>query len=291
MKEELLLQAGLIVIDVANLSYRNYHAATWSREAEADWAVQCGLLRDVANLAERFNCVRFAFCFDHGIPKRADFHQGYKGSTAAETLVQTVVRKQMDKLYTATLPGLYYTNLFRFERYEADDLMAYLCRGVYPEGKTVLVSSDGDLNQLLGDNVIIYNPLAQRVTTAESLYTVYSLTPAEWVPFKAILGDKSDKIEGVPGVGEIGARNAVLNRPGRGMKRFNRLVDEHVNTVIHNRHMMKLPFPELCDLDLFWRLNNSRPDSETWDAYFRARNWRGMVGRCPRHYKGKALST
>jgi DNA polymerase-1 len=92
--------------------------------------------------------------------------------------------------------------ILRLERFEADDIMATLChRFAGPEMDVYLVSRDKDLDQLLGDHVRLYDPARDREVDAVALVQEKGYGPALAVEAQMLIGDSTDNIVGVPGIG------------------------------------------------------------------------------------------
>ncbi|MCF6137290.1 5'-3' exonuclease [Pseudalkalibacillus berkeleyi] len=93
--------------------------------------------------------------------------------------------------------------------YEADDIMGTLSRRWSEEmdGECLIYSNDRDLLQLLTDKVsqIIAKKKEENAYTLKHFTDEYGITPDKWIDVKALLGDKSDNIPGVHGVGEKAA--------------------------------------------------------------------------------------
>lgn len=86
---------------------------------------------------------------------------------------------------------------------EADDVVAYLCNHVLPpEDEKVVVSSDRDLLQLVGPKVLVYSPSKKVYWTTTEVREKTGVLPENYVFVKALMGDSSDNIPGVGGVGE-----------------------------------------------------------------------------------------
>jgi DNA polymerase I len=90
---------------------------------------------------------------------------------------------------------------------EADDCIASLAEMHKAERPVVIVGSDKDLFQCLDQNVIIWDPgqRTERILTLDQFSETQGLTPAQWPDFQALIGDKTDNIPGVPGIGPKGA--------------------------------------------------------------------------------------
>ena len=94
--------------------------------------------------------------------------------------------------------------------YEADDLMATLARKATAEGfRVILVSSDKDLLQLVGDTVSVLHPSRGELLDREGVKRRFGVFPEQVVDVLALMGDASDNVPGVPGIGEKGARELV----------------------------------------------------------------------------------
>lgn len=86
--------------------------------------------------------------------------------------------------------------------YEADDLLAtYAAEAAAHGDETLIYSSDKDLMQLLGPHVYLYDPLKQRQVTKETVFEKFGVAPDRVVDIQALVGDTSDNIPGVKGIG------------------------------------------------------------------------------------------
>ncbi len=89
------------------------------------------------------------------------------------------------------------------EGYEADDLIARYTNEARQDGlNVVIVSTDKDLMQLLGPGVTMYDNRRDVVRDEKWLFDNLGITPAQVVDMLALMGDKSDNIPGVAGIGE-----------------------------------------------------------------------------------------
>lgn len=96
--------------------------------------------------------------------------------------------------------------------YEADDLLGTIAARAEAAGMEVrIISGDRDLLQLATQKVMIRIPKTKKTGTeiedyyAEDVKERYQVTPREFIDVKALMGDSSDNIPGVPGIGEKGA--------------------------------------------------------------------------------------
>ena len=88
---------------------------------------------------------------------------------------------------------------------EADDIIAALTSRAAEKGyEVVIIAGDKDYYQLLADNVSLYDPNPKKETTitTETLMEKFGVTPALFLDVQGLMGDTTDNIPGVPGVGE-----------------------------------------------------------------------------------------
>jgi len=85
---------------------------------------------------------------------------------------------------------------------EADDIMATLARRVAGEDlKVVLVSRDKDLDQLVSDDVTLYDPVKDERIDPDRLAEIKGYRPDQAVEIQTLTGDSTDNVPGIPGVG------------------------------------------------------------------------------------------
>jgi len=87
--------------------------------------------------------------------------------------------------------------------YEADDLIATFADKFVRDGydEICIVSSDKDLMQLINDKVYMFDPMKKKKIDASGVVEKFGVNPSQIVDFLALLGDASDNVPGVDGVG------------------------------------------------------------------------------------------
>jgi len=142
---------------------------------------------------------------------RHDMYDGYKAKRKGmpdELAVQMPLLKEaLDAMH-----------LVRYELagYEADDLIGTLARQGESAGFSVyILSGDKDDFQLIDNNTVVLMPVNKLGKTSTEIYDLdallarYQLTPDEFITLKSLMGDPSDNIPGVRGIGEKGAIELV----------------------------------------------------------------------------------
>lgn len=87
--------------------------------------------------------------------------------------------------------------------YEADDYIASFCEMYSKKFRIIIVSTDQDFFQLVNDNITVFNPNGKNGTiyTSNKIYEKLGIYPQQIVEYKSLVGDSSDNITGIRGVG------------------------------------------------------------------------------------------
>lgn len=97
--------------------------------------------------------------------------------------------------------------------YEADDLLGIICHKTPKDVLNIIVTGDLDLLQLIDNHTHVYRFKIGfsdiQIFDIDKMVEVYGLHPSQWVDYKAIRGDASDNIPGVPGIGEKGGLELI----------------------------------------------------------------------------------
>jgi len=189
----------LYLIDGSAFIYRGFYAnQTLSRSDGFPTGALFIVARILLRIFREESPQRIAMVLDGKGPTfRHDLFPPYKSQRKAtpEALIMqlTPIRR-----LTAAL-GI---PLFVSDSCEADDCIASLCRR-YRDGGVVIVGADKDLKQCLDEKVVMWDPAGRegKVTTLDAFRKETGLEPAQWPDVQAVIGDTSDNIPGVPGVG------------------------------------------------------------------------------------------
>jgi 5'-3' exonuclease len=104
--------------------------------------------------------------------------------------------------YLQTLP----VKTISFPGMEADDVIAYLSSTLptNPDDRAFIVSSDKDYLQLVTEKVIVYRPIEKEYYTTDTVKEKFNVTPNNFLLYKLLMGDNSDGITGIKGLGPKG---------------------------------------------------------------------------------------
>ena len=104
--------------------------------------------------------------------------------------------------------------ILAYEGFEADDVIGAIASKASENVDVVIVSSDKDMLQLVGDRVHMYNPVKEdRWYDAAEAEAFMGVKPSQVADLLALMGDTVDNIPGAPGIGEKGARDLIQRFP------------------------------------------------------------------------------
>jgi len=164
--------------------------------------------------------------------------------------------------YLKTLP----VKTISLPRVEADDIIAYLSSELptKPEDRAFIVSSDKDYLQLVTEKVIVYRPIEKEYYTTDTVKEKFNVPPHNFLLYKLLMGDNSDGITGIKGLGPKGLFKKFPELAERNLS-FDDLIDiaeaklkEHVvyARVLHDvplledkHRVMDLSNPMISDTD------------------------------------------
>lgn len=171
-----------------------------------------GFLNTLQAAIERFKPDALFVAFD--ISKKVFRHERYADYKGTRTGMPEDLLVQMPLIKEA----LSYMNIetFGLEGYEADDIIGTMsAHQTALGGESIILSGDRDLFQLVGEHVTVCFPQSKgqemEIVTPEYLAEHYALTPELVIEMKGLMGDKSDNIPGVAGVGEKTAKKLLAD--------------------------------------------------------------------------------
>jgi DNA polymerase-1 len=195
--------AKLVLIDGHALVYRAYFALPSTMatgQGELTNAV-FGFASMLLNVLRDERPDYLAVTFDLGRTFRHDDYDEYKANRAAMPDDLSIQFRRIDELLAAfDIP------IYTAEGFEADDVLAALAQQAGAEGvETLIVTGDTDTFQLVGPQVRVMAPRRSFGDTViydrARIRERYGLEPKQLIDYKALIGDKSDNIPGVRGVG------------------------------------------------------------------------------------------
>lgn len=198
----------ITIIDTFGFFFRSYFALPPLRNSEGfPTGLLTGFINFVDSLHKDHNTDYLVFALDSkGKTFRNDVYEEYKAHREAppEDLI-----KQLP-IAIEWVEQMGFANLSK-EGFEADDIIATVTRIAKEKGMKVrIVSHDKDLYQLIDDGtVVMYDSVKKREVDEEACIEKFGVKPKDFINFQAILGDSSDNVPGVKGIGQKGASKLI----------------------------------------------------------------------------------
>lgn len=193
-----------IIIDGNNLAHRAKHVFSLSNKGK-DVSVVYGFLHTMQSYIRKFKPTACIVCWDGGTPEfRRQAVQEYKANrdhSNDDPLAYEDFLRQMHELCDYAFPMMGIVSI-RKPGAEADDLMYHASRVV--KGRKIIITSDKDLFQAISVEyqTTVYNPARDALYDNEKFEAEYGIPVSKYLDWKAMIGDNSDNIPGVYGVGE-----------------------------------------------------------------------------------------
>ena len=197
----------LYLIDGHALAYRMYFALTaggsnqrWQTSKGEPTAGIYGFARELIRILEQEKPEYMAVAFDTGKTFRHEMFSEYKATRAK---MPDDLRPQLERI--REMVDIFNLPRLEMEGYEADDVLGSIAKVAAEQGLGVkIITGDRDLLQLVNQRTAVYVAGDDKtyVTDQDVANSKFGVPPNQVVDYKAIVGDKSDNIPGVPGVGE-----------------------------------------------------------------------------------------
>lgn len=209
-------KADLLLVDGNSIMNRAYYGLAGRQNLSAPDGTPTGAVFAFFNMlfsyADKLHPSAVKVCFDR--PEKNFRHELFKDYKAGRSAMPDDLRVQMPLVKE----GIRLMGGSALEKpgHEADDLIAALTKKSEKEGKRVyILSGDRDLWQLISDQTTVIFPFTGKSGSSKEWMTIeafrekYGFDPPFLRDLKSIMGDSSDAIPGVPGIGEKGALELI----------------------------------------------------------------------------------
>jgi DNA polymerase-1 len=202
----------LFLIDGSAYIYRGYHAfRDLSRSDGFPTSALFMIFRLLFKILKEQQPRHLVFFLDGKGPTfRSNIYAAYKANR--EAMPEPLARQIEPLRQGLALLGV---PLIVPQGAEADDGIASLAARFSAQLPVVIVGADKDLKQCLSDRVALYDPSgkAERLTTLADFTAECGIAPASWPDLQALVGDTSDNIPGIPGIGPKTALDILRRLP------------------------------------------------------------------------------
>ena len=207
--ETLHLNSRVLLVDGMNTFLRSFAVINYTNTQGTHIGGMVGFLRSLAYVVNLTQPTRVICVFDGegNITNRKNLYSDYKGNRKLKRITNwssfdsledesASVSQQMLRLidYLKQLP----INISVIDKLEADDIIGYLAPKF---DQSIIMSADQDFLQLCSDTVQVYSPIKKKFYGPKEVFDEYGLWPQNFINYKALMGDTSDNLPGVKGLG------------------------------------------------------------------------------------------
>ena len=260
----------VLIVDGLNLYLRAFAVNGALNDNGVPVGGLTGFLRSLAYAIREVNPTRVIIVYDGagGSQRRRKIHSDYKSQRKPGKRItrwdafkdaseeKDAMKIQFSRLldYLDFLP----INVLSIERIEADDTIAYIAHTLMKEDVTIM-SSDQDFLQLVNDRITVWSPTKKKFYTPRMVMDDYGVPAHNFLMYKVLMGDKSDNIEGVKGLGpkklpkiipDLLTHNTldldfILEHAGKGEEPMHKRIVESETQLKINEELMNLKNPPI----------------------------------------------
>ncbi|AZD64010.1 DNA polymerase I [Pseudomonas chlororaphis] len=205
-------QAPLVLVDGSSYLYRAFHALPplTTSKGMPTGAVK-GVLNMLKSLRKQYPDSPFAVVFDaKGGTFRDDMYAQYKANRPS---MPDDMRVQIEPLHASVIALGF--PLLCVEGVEADDVIGTLARSSAAADRPVVISTgDKDMAQLVDGHITLVNTMSGSSMDVEGVKEKFGVAPEQIIDYLALMGDSSDNIPGVPGIGPKTASGLLVGVNG-----------------------------------------------------------------------------
>ena len=208
-------QKRLFLVDAYALIFRGYYAFIKNPRINSkglDTSAIMGFMNSLLDVIKREKPDHLAVCFDKGgSVERVELYQAYKANRDATPEAIKIAVPYIEEILRAM-----HIPIMVKEGFEADDVIGTLSKQAEKEGyKTYMVTPDKDFAQLVSENIFMYKPRfggGYDIWGVEEVKQNFEVeNPLQVIDFLGMMGDASDNIPGLPGVGEKTAKKFIAD--------------------------------------------------------------------------------
>ena len=209
-QEALYLNSKVLLVDSMNTFLRSFAMINHMNPSGAHIGGLTGFLKSIGFAIRHIKPTRVILIFDGNgsTTNKKNLYPEYKAHRKLQRITNwdgfdgkedesASIENQMLRLveYLKCLP----VDLLSIDKVEADDVIGYITNKL--DGEVHIMSADQDFLQLVNDKVTVYSPIKKKFYTPKLVKEEYGLYPQNFINKKILMGDDSDNIPGVKGLG------------------------------------------------------------------------------------------
>jgi len=208
--EPLHLNSRVLLIDSMNTFLRSFAMIPAINPQGNHVGGLVGFLKSLGYVIKLIRPTRVILVFDGqgNITNRRNTYSEYKANRQIKRItnfkVFSTLAEESDSIATQMLRLLDYlkclpVNISIIDKIEADDTIAYLSQKLKDD--VIIYSADQDFLQLVNKRITVYSPIKKKFYRPNDVYEQYGMHPYNFITMKCLMGDKSDNLPGVKGLG------------------------------------------------------------------------------------------
>ena len=208
------LNDHILIVDAMNMLIRSFSLLKAMNPDGHHIGGLVGFLRSLGYVTRIFDPTRVIVVWDGkgGSANRKNIDPNYKAQRATSRITHWGLYDTKEQEMEALIGQLYRVQDYLeclplqqliIEKLEADDIMAWIAKkaSVSNVKKCTIVSSDKDFLQLVDDTIEVYAPVKKKTFTKDNIFEELKVLPQYYNVVKALVGDNSDNLQGVKGLG------------------------------------------------------------------------------------------
>ncbi len=208
------LNDHILIVDAMNTLIRSFSLLKAMNPSGAHIGGLVGFMRSLGYVTRIFDPTRVLVVWDGkgGSANRKNIDPNYKAQRATSRITHWGLYDTKEEETEALIGQLYRTQDYLeclpvhqlvMDKLEADDIMAWIAKKASYSNvkKCTIVSSDKDFLQLVDNTVEVYAPVKKKTFTKDNIFEELKVLPENYNVVKALLGDNSDNLQGVKGLG------------------------------------------------------------------------------------------
>ena len=208
--EPLHLNSRVLLIDSMNTFLRSFAIIPAINPQGNHIGGLVGFMKSLGYAIKLIRPTRVILVFDGqgNITNRRNTYSDYKANRQIKRItnfnVFSTLEEESDSVSTQMLRLLDYlktlpVNISIIDKIEADDTIAYLSKKLKDD--IIIYSADQDFLQLVNKRITVYSPIKKKFYKPQDVFDQYGLYPHNFITMKCLMGDKSDNLPGVKGLG------------------------------------------------------------------------------------------
>ena len=205
----------VLLIDGLNLFFRNFAMLNIVNENGVHVGGLGGFLRSLGTLINVIEPTSMYIIFDgeNSSMNRKNILSEYKAGRHISRITNWEIFNDVEDEHDAKLDQIVRlidylkclpVHVAALDKVEADDIIAHLATTITQnndDSRAFIVSSDKDFIQLVSDQITVYRPIEKDFYTRDTIVEKFGVLPENFILYKVLMGDASDKIPGIKGLG------------------------------------------------------------------------------------------